>query len=41
MMQMLYVGATGGTDHANTIRDDPALPPDTSQDTETRCGIVV
>ncbi|XP_050714381.1 GATOR complex protein WDR24-like isoform X2 [Eriocheir sinensis] len=36
MMQMLYVGATGGSDPTNPTRDDPALPPDTSQDTETR-----
>lgn len=36
MMQMLYVGATGGSDHPTTTRDDPTLPPDTNPDTETR-----
>ncbi|KAK8398935.1 hypothetical protein O3P69_004206 [Scylla paramamosain] len=36
MMQMLYVGASGGSDHPTTTRDDPSLPPDTNPDTETR-----
>lgn len=36
MMQMLYVGASGGSDHPTATRDDPTLPPDTNPDTETR-----
>lgn len=42
MMQMLYVGASGGSDHPTTTRDDPSLPPDTNPDTEaSRWGTVL
>ena len=32
------MGASGGSDHPTTTRDDSTLPQDTNPDTETRLG---